>query len=117
MVAQTQKLITMSNIRKYIGLSLSFCMREILLNKISIDEIAAIVASTRFESWQEAYEHYFISYWSEYADDETCKRILQEVWPLVCQPRLNFSFAEHRGHMLSHGVWLNTFTGELTKNL
>ena len=92
-------------------------MRDILLNKVSIDEIAAIVTSTRFESWQEAYEHYFISYWSEYANDETCKETLQQMWPLVCQPRLSFDSLDHRGHMLSHGFWLNTFTGELTKHI
>jgi len=107
----------MSNIRKFIGLSLSFCMQDILVNKVNIDEISAIVTSTAFDSWQAAFEHYFISYWSNYADDETCKEILQKVWPLVCQPRLNFDIQDHKGHMLTEGFWLNTFTGELTRHL
>ena len=107
----------MNNIRRYIGLSLSFCMQDILRNRIYVDEISAIVTSTRFESLEEAFEHYFISYWSEYADDEKCKDVLKAVWSLVCQPRLNFNLTQHKGHMISHGFWLDTYTGEIHKHI
>ena len=79
-------------------------MQDILAKKVNIDEISAIVTSTRFEDWQDAYDHYFISYWSEYADDETCKETLQAIWHLVFQPR-RFSI-DSRGHY----TWLNTQT-------
>ena len=102
-------------VRKYIGTSLSFCMQDILAKKVNIDEISAIVTSTRFEDWQDAYDHYFISYWSEYADDETCKETLQAIWHLVFQPR-RFSI-DSRGHYTGQGFWLNTQTGEYSKHL
>ena len=107
----------MNNIRRYVGLSLSFCMQDILRNRVEVDKIAAIVTSTRFGSINEAFEQYFLVYWSEYADDVTCKSALEAIWPLVCQPRVNFDPIHHRGHMISHGFWLDTYTGELKKHL
>ena len=103
------------SVKTYIGTSLSFCMQDILAKKVSISEISAIVTSTRFEDWQDAYSHYFISYWSEYADDETCKETLQAIWHLVFQPRRFDS--DSRGHYAGQGFWLNTQTGEYTKHL
>lgn len=104
--------------RYYLGLSLSLCMKDILAKKVELTEISAIVTSTAFESWQEAFEHYFISYWSEFADEETCKQMLQEVWPYVCQPRLAVGMTAHRGHStIRCGWWINLSTQEFTKGI
>ncbi len=116
MVAQTQNNKAMSNIRRYIGLSLSFCILDILQEKVAVDEISAIVTSTRFEDVYDAFDHYFINYWSMYADEKTCKSVLSVVWKkFVFQPRKNFIDNEHIGHMLSHGWWLDTFEGKVVK--
>lgn len=102
-------------VKKFIGTSLSLCMQDILAGRISIYEISAIVTSTRFESWQEAFDQYFHSYWSKSTDSETCKEMLQAVWHLVFQPR-RFDL-DSRGHYTGKGFWLNTYTGEYTKHL
>ena len=102
-------------VKTFIGTSLSFCMQDILKGTININNISAIVTSTRFESWEEAYDHYFISYWSSYSDDERCKEILQSIWKLVFQPRL--LDINNRGHYAGKGFWLNTQTGEYTKHI
>lgn len=101
--------------KTYVGTSLSLCMQDILLGAVKIEDISAIVTSTRFEDWQDAYDHYFISYWSRYADSDTCKETLQAIWHLVFQPRK--IEINSRGHYASHGFWLNTQTGEYSKHL
>ena len=103
------------SVKIYIGTSLSFCMQDILANKVSINDISAIVTSTAFEDWQQAYDQYFISYWSEYANDDTCKEVLQSIWHMVFQPRR--MSIDSRGHYAGQGFWLNTQTGEYTKHL
>jgi hypothetical protein len=107
----------MTNIRRFIGLSFSLCMQDILNNKVLISDISAIVTSTKFNTQEEAFNYYYQEYWSPYATEYDCRAILNMVWPLICQPRLNYDNADHRGHMLSHGFWLDTFTGEVTKHL
>lgn len=99
----------------YIGLSLSFCMQDILRNVISKEDIILIVTSTRFDSWQDAFDHYFIPYWSQYADAQTVKETLQAIWCLVHQPRLIDS--ENIGHSIANGFWFNVETGVWCKFL
>ena len=103
-------------VRKYIGTSLSFCMQDILMGNISIDEISAIVTSTAFKSSEEAFKNYYNSYWNSF-DGVTVKMTLDELWPIVCQPRLQVGMMEHRGHYAGQGFWLNTQTGEYSKHL
>lgn len=105
----------MNNIRRYVGLSLSFCIRDILQGKTDVDEISAIVTSTKFATIESAFAHYYESYWAEYAEENKCMRVLKKVWPLVFQPRLNFEFTDHAGHMLTYGHWVDTISGNVTK--
>ena len=102
-------------IRKYIGTSLSFCVQDILMGNVQVDEISAIVTSTRFDDCQDAIDYYFTSYWSEYADYDTCKETLQAIWHIVFQPRK--VDIDSRGHYAGQGFWLNTETGEYSKHL
>ena len=106
----------MSNVKRYIGLSLSFCVRDILAQKISVNEISCIVTSTRFENLDDAVEHYYAVYWSSFGNKRDIKFILNELKYLIIQPRLNFQPEEHRGHMLSHGHWLDTFEGTVFRH-
>lgn len=100
--------------RTYIGLSLSHCVRDILLEKIKIEDISAIVSSTAFTDVEQAMFHYYIFYWDDF-QEETVLFTLKKLWPYVMQPRLTVGMYEHRGHFLSKGHWLNTETGELSK--
>lgn len=102
--------------RPLIGLSLSLCMQDILAGKIEVNQIAAIVTSTAFENLYQAFEYYYPIYWKDYSKNEAFIK-LTEIWPIVCQPRLQVDIFEHRGHNVSHGYWLNTETGTLTKSL
>ncbi len=104
-------------VRKYIGTSLSFCMQDILMGNISIDEISAIVTSTAFKTPQEAFDAYYdYSYWNKF-DAKTVMTTLNKVWSIICQPRLQSDMYEHRGHYAGQGFWLNTQTGEYSKHL
>lgn len=102
-------------VKKFIGTSLSFCMQDILQKKIDISEISAIVTSTRFDSWLDAFDQYYYTYWVKYASPDECKDVLMQIWPLVFQPRQNVY--DHMGHYAGKGIWLNTETGEYTKHL
>ena len=98
--------------RHFIGLSLSFCVRQIMEHRIGPDVISAIVTSTAFKSVDEALEHYYEGYWSEYPKDEV-RKVLTFIWPLVFQPRL--TTPNHVGHNISNGWWVNISTGEQYK--
>lgn len=100
--------------KRYIGLSLSLCLQDILRNRIGLDEIVAIVAASKFNSKEEAFEAYYQVYWAEYAPEEECRFVLNEVWKLVFQPRLVTN--QTIGHIIARGFWLDTFTGELKKH-
>lgn len=106
----------MSQVKTYIGTSLSFCMQDILAGRVSVDEISAIVTSTAFKSSEEAFNAYYESYWNDYSK-LVVKMVLDGLWPLICQPRLQVGVNEHRGHYAGKGFWLNTQTGEYTKHL
>jgi hypothetical protein len=99
--------------KKFIGLSLSLCILDILRDKVDVAEISAIVTSTAFEDSNQAFLHYFTKYWNEF-DGVTVKMTLDKVWPIVCQPRLTAGMYVHRGHYVSKDIWLNTETGELS---
>lgn len=103
-------------VRNLIGLSLSFCMQDILKGNLAINQISGIITSTAFESPQHAFDYYYYPYWSEIeGDEEKVKQTLNKIWPLVFQPR--FAVNDHKGHMVGHGFWLNTATGKLLRSL
>ena len=108
----------MSNIKRYIGLSMSFCVADILRNKIDPKQISCIITSTRFQTPEEAVEYYYQNYWSRFGyNKEDVLFVMRQLWQLIYQPRLVCEPEEHCGHMLSHGHWLDTFTGLVFKDL
>ena len=94
-----------------IGLSLSFCVYDILRNKVNIEDISAIVTSTAFNNVDEVMSMYYESLWYKYAPYEHVRAILIKIWPIVFQPRL--VNPESRGHYISKGCWVNIMTGEI----
>lgn len=95
--------------RKYIGLSLSNCLRDIAQGRINLDEVSAIVSSTAFISVQECLDEYYYKYWYS-LDKILIAKTLNEVWPFVCQPRLQVGAANHRGHPAVYH-WINVQQG------
>jgi hypothetical protein len=85
------------------GLSLSFCVTEIMRGKVSEDEVVSIIASTRFDSPEQALEHYGYTYWHEFDQEETTA-LVKRLWSKVVQPRLH----GYDAHNISAGYWLET---------
>lgn len=100
-------------IKRYIGLSLSLCMGDILDGKVDVNDIACIVTSTAFKSVDEAVEVYYDSYWNTVPKVQVAY-LLRGIWPIIAQPRL-YSPVIHRGHMVCHGHWVDTIDGKIIK--
>ena len=92
--------------RKYVGLSLRFCLIDILEGEKNIEEISAVVATTAFRSIQECMDEFYPAYWKTY-DKTKVYKTLVELWPLVCQPRMQMGLARHHGHPI-HITWIDT---------
>ena len=103
----------MTNTKRYIGLSLSLCMQDILKGDVKIEDISAIVASTAFKDTTEALLAYYDYYWANITFLKKCDAILKNIWPIVFQPRLNVGKENHIGHTVTKGHWLDTFTGQV----
>jgi hypothetical protein len=101
--------------KNLIGTSLSMCIRDILEKKVDINNISGIISSTAFKTPKDAFDSYYKIYWSK-PNPKDVMETLEKVWPLLCQPRLNFDLAEHRGHFSVKGHWLNTETGVFSTN-
>lgn len=97
--------------KRYLGLSLSFCVKDILEYRIDINNIAAIVTSTAFLEMEDALRYYGI-YWRALGSPEVIRKVLAKIWPLVFQPRL--ANEHHPGHSIVHGHWVDLSTGETT---
>ena len=96
--------------RRYIGLSLSLCLKDILNGKIEVSEVSCIVTNTAFDTYLQAFNHYYSNYWASY-DEAVAFKTLLEVWPLVCQPRRQVGMAKHSGHYVNKGWWIDTLEG------
>lgn len=103
--------------RHLIGLSLSFCMRDILKGNLAHHELVAILTSTAFKTPEEAVDYYYLNYWRDYATKEYALDVLTRLWPFIMQPRLSVGKNNHPGHRIGHGFWLDTNTGLLMKSL
>jgi hypothetical protein len=86
-----------------IGLSVSFCVRDIAAGKVNLDEVEEIIAGTRVASWRRQ-KHliriYLRTYWQDNA--EACEKVYRQLvsntkramrgvdpkGPIIVQPRL-----------------------------
>ena len=95
--------------KKYVGLSLSFCIKNILDGDVKIEDVFCIVTNTGFSSIDGVIENYCKDYWRDYPKDKV-KELLEKLWPIIYQPRL---VEEDSMCLVAHGWWLDTATGKL----
>jgi hypothetical protein len=85
------------------GLSLSFCVGDILRNKYRAEDVTNIITCTRFNDILDAYTYYKDSYWYDYSENEVLA-VLMAIWPKVVQPRLT---NPRYSHNISQGHWIH----------
>lgn len=88
-----------------IGLSLSFCVKDIVLGKVALADVEFIVAGTcvgSAEEWQELLNQYSKTYWEEFPERarEVALQLVND--GRVIQPRLESGSAPR----ISRGVWI-----------
>jgi hypothetical protein len=81
---------------KKIGLSLSFCVQDILRGKVKLEDVSKIIASTKVSRpqhstlavWDEVLDRYAETYWAENPDEgeRIARQLIEE--GRVFQPRL-----------------------------
>ena len=89
-------------VMKIIGLSLSFCVRDLVENNQPTGEIVAIIAGTNFFSsnWkEEAWEYYSKRYWANLNKEEVMN--ILSTYPII-QPR-TFGFS---APSIANGHWI-----------
>jgi hypothetical protein len=91
---------------KRIGLSLSFCIKDICDGKVAFDDVAVIITNTRANDavdWRRLTESYSRSYWSQIPNAAAMADRLRRMGRIV-QPRLDDP--EHH-HSIVGGWWLD----------
>jgi hypothetical protein len=89
-----------------IGLSVSFCIRDILEGKVKEEEVSKIIAGTcvvRPMDWHAVADSYSRSYW--FNDPSTARAILWRLLErgIIEQPRVR----DKQPPNISGGVWVN----------
>ncbi len=102
-----------------IGFSLGRCVRDIVMGKISEDEVAFIITATcirEIEQLAPVIEDYM--YREDYLEglnEEECQRVAQSLWNnnKLIQPRRE---GIHRHKQPANSVWVDMFPTELSEN-
>jgi len=102
-----------------IGFSLGRCVRDIVMGKISEDEVAFIIGATCIreeEQLDRVIEDYMLR--SDYLyglDEEECKRVARSLWNSnkLIQPRRE---GIHRHKQPENSIWVDMFPTELSEN-
>jgi len=81
--------------KKYVGLSLSFCIKAILSGDIKADQVAFIVPGFDLKNWDFAFDHYMEIYWRRWPK-ETVVELLNKVDIRNLSPK---------GHNIARGCW------------
>lgn len=88
-----------------VGLSLSFCVRDILCGKVQLESVRKIIASTCFandQQFEEVIQCYRKTYWYKNPDEgERIARVLRDEGKIV-QPKLE----GRKGPNISFGHWV-----------
>jgi hypothetical protein len=77
-------------------------MCDILAGLVDLTNVAAIIASTYFQTPEEALEHYYEAYWREFPKEQVME-LLEKVWPRLIQSR-QWGIAM----MIPDGYWIET---------
>lgn len=93
------------------GRSLSFCVKDILSGKVSIDEVGKIVSSTACkndEDWQGLIKSYSQSYWRDFSSLEINDIMTQLIYGgKIEQPRL--SNGKSQALFRADGIWADSY--------
>ena len=86
-----------------IGISLSFCIKDICEGRVNLTDVEKIYAGTAFLSSKDAVEHYTQSYWRNYPNE--AKEICQKLWAegKIIQTRL-FDSQSNSAPVMYHGT-------------
>ena len=71
----------------YIGNSVSFCVEEILMGNMNIDQVVCIISGTKADDIETLFEYYHKVYWCRH-DREAAKEAFDQIWGRVIQPRM-----------------------------
>ena len=102
-----------------IGFSLGRCVRDIVMGKISEDEVAFIITATcirEVEQLAPVIEDYmYRSDYLEGLDEAECQRVAQSLWDnnKLIQPRRE---GIHRHKQPANSVWVDMFPTECSDN-
>lgn len=98
-------------VKKYIGLSVSFCIRDIVNGIVSADQVEKIIAGTcapNPEVWDKVIKKYKETYWIK--NPKKCEKVLREFIKKnkIEQPRLNGREGPDtfEGHWLFDGKYI-----------
>lgn len=102
-----------------IGFSLGRCVRDIVMGKVSEDDVAFIIGATCIrdvEQIDRVIEDYMLR--SDYLyglDEDECKRVARSLWDnsKLIQPRRE---GIHRHKQPENSVWVDMFPTELSGN-
>jgi hypothetical protein len=102
-----------------IGFSLGRCVRDIVNNDISIDDVAFIIAATNIKS-EDHLDNVINVYMTEPGyllglDYDRCKEVAQHLWNTnrILQPRAQ---GMHRHAQPENSIWVDMFPTELSGN-
>lgn len=92
---------------KLTGLSLSFCIKDVAIGKVTMEQIKKLITGTNAlnrEEFEAVLKEYCETYWDEFPEE--AKRVAKALWDagLIDQPRT-------RGEMppfVGQGHWINS---------
>ncbi len=93
--------------RRLIGLSLSWCIADILKGKVKVTDIVCIISNTAFGDVKQIKELYKDPYWSEF-DEEEVMTLLKSLRHIIYQPKRDAG----NTFRISKGHWYDTTTGK-----
>jgi hypothetical protein len=101
---------------KFVGLSVSFCIRDIVEGDVAEDDVKFIVAGTRIrntEEYESVVESYSEYYWKEHVEE--ARAVFKRLWDAgkIIQPRLLDLPAPN----IAGGTWLVSAPGPHGKHL
>src|SRR5579885_2675169 len=89
-----------------IGLSLSFCVRDIALGKKNRDDVSVIYAGTRADSqeaWDDVLGRYATIYWKD------CPQAVDIAKELIAEGKIvQQRLVDNRAPNVAHGHWVET---------
>ena len=102
-----------------IGFSLGRCVRDIVMGKISEDEVAFIITATCIREPEQLgpviQDYMYRNDYLEGLDEERCQEVAQSLWDnnKLIQPRRQ---GIHRHKQPANSIWVDMFPTELSTN-